>query len=116
MQGDRRRRARKAGEDIEELVEADNTREAWSKIQRWYCKAKVHSSPPTREVLEHTSTLREDIYRRHPLEGEAILILVLPVSIVYRHPEGEEISVAVPRLRMVHMGGPSRIREEHLNV
>ena len=80
MQGDRRRRARKAGEDIEELVEADNTREAWSKIQRWYCKAKVHSSPPTREVLEHTSILREDLYRQSTLEGEAIQIVVKTVS------------------------------------
>ena len=33
---DRRCRVRKAGEDIETLVEADQTREAWIKIHRWY--------------------------------------------------------------------------------
>ena len=44
------------------------------------------------EGLEHTSTLRKDLYRRSPTEGKAIPILVQPVDIPDRHPEGEEIA------------------------
>ena len=76
-------------------------RELWSKIQRWYQETKVHPTPPTREGLEHTSILREDLYRRRLPEGEVISILVQPVIIADGPPEGEEISVAVRRLRMV---------------
>ena len=43
--------------------------EAWSKIQRRYLEANVHRDPPTREGLEHTTALREDIYRCIPPEG-----------------------------------------------
>ena len=56
------------------------------------------TNPPTREELENTSTLSKDLYRRLPLEGEAIPILVQPVSIVYGPLEVEEILVAVQRL------------------
>ena len=55
---------RKSGDDIEKLVETDQTREASGKIQRWYLEAKGHPKPSTREGLGHTSTLREDLYRQ----------------------------------------------------
>ena len=54
LKEDRRCRARKAGEDIETLVETDQMREEWSKIQRWYQEANGHPTPPTRKGLEHT--------------------------------------------------------------
>ena len=73
---------------IETLVEADQTREVWNKIQSCHLQAKVHPTSPTKEGLEHTSTLREDLYRRLPPEGAEILILVQPVRIAYRPPEG----------------------------
>ena len=40
--------------------------EEWVKIQRWYRKAEEHLSPPIREVLEHTLTLRGSIYIQRP--------------------------------------------------
>ena len=40
----------------------------------------------TREMLDHTSTLRDDLYRRRPPLGEAILIIVQPVSVPIRTP------------------------------
>ena len=54
----------KTGADIEALVEADQMREAWSKIHRWFQQAKGHTTTLNREGLEQTSTLREDLYRR----------------------------------------------------
>ena len=51
----------KTGRDIEILIAAGQTRDAWSKIQQGYQQAKGHPKPLTREGLDHTSTLREDL-------------------------------------------------------
>ena len=87
-------------------MENDQLREAWSKTQRWYQEAKGHQAPPTREQLEHTSTLREDLYMRLPPEGEPLSILVQPVSIADGPTEGEEIAAAVRNLWSDQAGGP----------
>ena len=63
LQEDRRWRVSKAGEKIEVLVVTDQTREARRNIQRWYLQSRLHPPPPTIEVLEHTSNLREELYR-----------------------------------------------------
>ena len=52
------------GEDIELIVAADQTRKAFINFQMWYQQEKGHPKPTIREGLEHTSTLREDLYRR----------------------------------------------------
>ena len=62
---------------------------------------------PTRDGLKHTSTLREDLHRWRPSEGEEILILVQPVIIADGSLEGEEIAVEVRRLWMEQAGVPS---------
>ena len=59
LKEDRRRRVRRAGEEIETLVSNDELREAWIKTQRWYQEAKGHQVPPTSEQLDQTSTLWE---------------------------------------------------------
>ena len=104
------------GEEIEALLADDQTREAWIKIQRWYQQANGHPTSPTREVLEYTSTLREDLYRRHPPEGDAIQILVKPENITDNTQEEKEILVAERRQQTGLVGGPSGIREENLKV
>ena len=73
---DRKWRVSKAGVEIEALVESEHTRESWSNIQKWCRQANGNPTYPTREGLDHTSTLREDLYRKSPLEGKAIPILV----------------------------------------
>ena len=70
-------------------------RESWSKIQRWFQQAKGHTTPLNREGTEHTSNLREDIYRWCPMEGEAIPILVQLARIADDIPESQDIEVAV---------------------
>ena len=104
------------GEDIETLVDYGHIREVWSKIQRWYQEAKGHPTPPTREGLEHTSILREDLYRRCPSEDEAIPILVQPVIIAEGPPEGEYIEVTVRILKFLWEVGPSGMKSEHLKA
>ena len=89
LREDSRSRVRKARRGGESLVVNNQLREAWSNIHRQYQKFKGHRAPPTIKGLEHTSTLREDLYRRRPPEGGPIPILVQPVSITDRNPEGE---------------------------
>ena len=91
----------------------DQLREAWSKIQSWYQVAKGHRDPPNREGLEQISTLREDLYRQRPPEGEPIPILLQMLSIVDGTPEGGEIAASVHKLRAGRAGGPSGMKEEH---
>ena len=91
-------------------------REAWIKIQRWYREAKDKQVTPTREGLEHTSTLGEDIYRRRPQEGEPIPILLQPVSIADGPLEGEDILFSVHKLRTGWAVGPSIIKAKQLKT
>ena len=102
--------------EIEALVETDQMREAWSKIQRCYQQAKGNPIPPTRKLLEHTSTLRDSLYSRIPLEVEAIPIIVQPARIADDTLEGEEITVLVWRLLMGQAGVPLGMREEYLKA
>ena len=114
MKEDRRFRVRRAGEEIDSIVAKYQLREAWSKTQSWYQEANGHRDPPTSEQLEQTSNLREDLYRRRPLEGEPLPILVQPVSISDRPLEGEEIAAAVRKLRSGRAGGPLVMKARHL--
>ena len=61
----------------------------------WYRQVKCHTPTLNKEGLEHTSTMREDLYRKRPPEGEATPILVQPAEIPDGPPEGEEIAVSV---------------------
>ena len=79
--------------EVEALVAEGQTREAWSKIQRWYQQVKVHLSPPTREGLDHTSTLKEELYMRHLMEGESIPILVQPAETIDGPPVKEGYTI-----------------------
>ena len=56
-------------------------------------KFQGSTDKPAREGLEHTSILSEDLYRRHPPEGESINILLPPAAIADGPSEGEEIAV-----------------------
>ena len=116
MKEDRKIKARRAGEEIEELVSNYQVREAWSKNQWWYRESKGHRVPPTRNHMDQTSTLREDLYRHLPPEDEIIPILVQPVSIKEATPEVGEISAEVRKFRPGRAGGPLGMKAEHLKV
>ena len=90
-------------------------------------KGRVGNNPvlvPTGQViasnthqggLEHTSTLREELYRWRPLEGAPIRILAQPVETPDGPPEGEDTEVAVRELRTGSPEGPSGMRQELLH-
>ena len=111
-----RSRVRRAGEEIKSLVPNDQVIEAWSKPQRWYQESKGNQVPPTSEQLDQTSTLQEDLYRKHPPREEIITILVQPVSIADGPTEAEEILVAVRKLRSDRAGEPLGMKAEQLEA
>ena len=91
-------------------------REMCIKIQRWYRESNGHRSTLNIEGLEHTSTLRYDLYRQPPQEGEPIPILVQLVSIADGPPEIEDITFAVRKLLIGRSGGLLGIKVEHLKT
>ena len=96
---------------------SDNqVRESWSKTRRWYREAKGHRFPPTREHVDQTSTLWEELYRHCPPEGEGITILVQPLSIEDGPPEVGYIAATVSKIQSGRAGGPSRMKAEHLKA
>ena len=95
---------------------AGHTRKAWITIQPRYIQAKGNPAPLTREWMEHTSTLREDLYMCHPTEGEAISIVVQPAYIVDGPLERDYIVVALQGLIAEQAGGSSGMRSDHLKV
>ena len=87
MKEDRRSRARISGEEIETLMSNNQVREPWSKTKGWYREDKGQRFPPTRDHVDKTSTLWEELYRHRPPEGEIVPILVQPLSIKDGPPE-----------------------------
>ena len=71
-------------------------------------------TPSIREGLDHTSTLREDIYRQRPAEGASIPILAQPAEIPDEPPGREETEVSVRGLHTGRAGGTSGMRAEKL--
>ena len=54
------------GTEIEALIVAGQTKETCINIQRWYQKAKVQPPSPTREKLNYTSNLKDDLSKNLP--------------------------------------------------
>ena len=79
-------------------------------------RSQGYPSSPTIEILEQTSTLQEDLYRRRPLEGDPLPIVAQPVSIADRLPEGEEIAAVLRKIRTAQAGVPSGMKAEHLKT
>ena len=99
----------KAGVDTEVIVALDQKREAHRKIQRWYQQSKGHPTPPTREGMDNTSILKENLYMWCSLEVEAILAQLQLEMIADDTLEGEDITMAVWRQQMGRAVGPSGI-------
>ena len=58
--------------------------------------------------------MREDLYKRRPLEGTIIPILVKPTEIPDGPLKGEDIIVTVRGLHPGRAGGTFSMRSEHL--
>ena len=83
LKGDRRRKVKAAGAEVETLLGSDPPmpREAWQWIKGWY-KAGVDRDPPTAGVThERIMAERVDLYSYVPSPGTNILISVKPFPV-----------------------------------
>ena len=113
---DRRRRADKAGAEVEALVKADPPliQEAWYRLQGWY-KAEVdRAPPPARVTLKRITAERVTLYNRVPPPGDIIPVDIETFAVEDGVPEEGEVEWAVKRLRNNRAGGLSRMRAEKL--
>ena len=64
LRGDRKRRAEKAGAEVETLMMSDRPlhQEAWPRIKGWYKAAVDRAPPPARFTLERITAGRVELY------------------------------------------------------
>ena len=116
LAADWKRRADKAGAEVEALVKADPPliQEAWCHIQGWY-KAAVDCAPTAARVtIKRITTERVAMCSRVPPPGENMLVRIERFEVEEKAPDEGEIEWAVKCLRNNCSGGPSRMRVEHL--
>ena len=104
------------GEDVEILLTRNPPlpHKAWRQMLGWYQELVDHAPPPAQATLERIMVEYEELYRAALPLGEKIPISVPPSSINNFVPTEEEVKWAVWRLRGHQLGGPSRMRAEHL--
>ena len=116
LQGDRCRRATKAGLAVESLLASNfpPIRKAWIWMRVWYKDAIDCPPPPSRVALATMTAEREELYWHFPSPGEPIPVGGLPLSVDYVIPEDEDIAWGVRRLLLNRSVGTSGMQSEHL--
>ena len=66
---------------MEELLEEGMVNKVWDNLAHWYHQVRGINTLPTREVLDHVSAERADIYRCRPPEGLRVSLLVRPEEV-----------------------------------
>ena len=94
LAADRRRRADKAGAEVEALVKADPPliQEVRYRLQGWYKAAVDCALPPARATLKRVTAEQVALYRRvPPPPGDNIPVTIEPFAVEDGVPEEEEI-------------------------
>ena len=91
-----------------------NARGAWRRMKGWYKAAAKRGPPPARATLERITAEQTELYRQVPPQRENIPVTVDPTHIDDSVPTENEIEAAVKKIRRNRLGGPSRIRTEHV--
>ena len=83
LQGDRKRRVKTVGQDVESLLRGDppNPKEAWRRLKGWYKAAVNRAPPPARVTLERITAEQVDQYSYVPPLGENIPVTVTPADV-----------------------------------
>ena len=107
-----------AGTAVEALLGEDppNAKEAWRRMKEWYQAAAKRGPTPARATLERITAERTELYSQVTSLGEKIPVTVEPKLIDDSVPTEGEIVAAVKKLRRNRLGGPSRIRAEHMGA
>jgi len=106
---DRKRRPEKAGEEMEELLEAGDSAAAFGVAKRWFRKVTGRPQPPAREDMEETADTYEQLYTAAPPPGLPIPLPPPPAS-----PLEAEILSAIARLKTGKAPGASGLRTKDL--
>ena len=116
LKGDRRRRVKETVTAVEALLGEDppNVKETWRRMKGWYQAAEKRGPPPAQATIERITAERTELYSQVPSPGENIPVTVEPVLIDNSVPTEDEIEAVVKKLRRNRLGGPSRIRVEHI--
>ena len=83
-------------------------------MKGWYKAAAKRGPPPARATLERITAKQTELYRRVAPPGENIPVTVDPTHIDDLVHTEDEVEAAVKKLRRNRLGGPSRIRAEHV--
>ena len=83
-------------------------------MKGWYKAAANRGLPPARATLERITAEQTELYRRVPPPGENIPVTIEPTHVDDLVPMEDEIEAAVKKLWRNRLGGPSRIRAEHV--
>jgi hypothetical protein len=116
LRRDRKRRTEKAGDDIEQHLQAGRLKTAWSVLQNWYRHTADRPPRPTRLDLRRVTDEYKSLYRATLTPGNPIDTHIAPQPINDELPEYDEIAAAVRRLKNGKAPGPSGMRAEHLKV
>ena len=112
---DRKRRAEKAGTEIDEFLSAGDIAAAFGVAKRWYRKVTGRPPPPAREDMEETANTYEQLYTATLPPGDPIPLPPETTSPVRDEaPTEEEIIEAIARLKNGKAPGVSGIRAEDL--
>ena len=112
---DRKKRAEKAGGEIDEFLQAGDTAAAFGVAKRWYRKVTGRPPPPAREDMEETADTYEQLYTAIPPPGDPIPLPPEPSSTVRDEaPSEKEILSSIARLKNGKAPGASGLRTEDL--
>ena len=83
LQGDRKRRVKTTGQEVETLLWEDppKPKEAWRRLKGWYKAAVNRAPPPAQATLERITAERVDLYIYVPYLGENIPVTVTPILV-----------------------------------
>lgn len=114
IKADRKRRIEKASEEIENLLTAGRTQEAYGKARCWYRDRSAHVPKPTIQEEEKTREQYESLYTAEEPPGDPIPIHVQPFPVVDSPPTNSEVCAATAKLKNGKSPGANGIRAEHL--
>ena len=112
---DRKKRAEKAGTEIDEFLQAGDAAAAFGVAKRWYRTVTGRTPPPAREDMEATADAYEQLYTAEPPPGDPIPSPPTPSSPVRDEvPSEGEIVAAIRRLKNGKAPGATGLRAEDL--
>jgi hypothetical protein len=113
---DRKQRTNKAGEEIEQHLQAGRLKAAWDVMQAWYKHTGDRPPKPTRIDLRTVTNAYKQLYQSVPLSGDPLSIHITPCTINDDIPTEQEIATAIRKLRNGKASGHSGLRAEHLKT